>query len=116
MRYASGDSASNNKEISMRKILMTTAAGVAFAVFQSAAWAVDAKMAQDEMKEHGCLACHDMDKKKVGPAYKEVSAKYKGKAVEDVMAGMKSKPVHKGALAKTTDSSLKVMLEYVQTQ
>ena len=32
------------------------------------------------------------------------------------MAGMKGKPVHKGALAKTTDSSLKVMLEWVQTQ
>jgi cytochrome c551/c552 len=57
-----------------------------------------------------------MDTKKVGPAFKDVSAKYKGKKVEDVMAGMKSKPVHKGALAKTTDSSLKTILEYVQTQ
>ena len=100
----------------MRKILIRTATGIAFAVFQSAAWAVDAKLAQDEMKEHGCLACHDMDKKKVGPAYKEVSAKYKGKKVEEMMAGMKSKPVHKAALAKTTDSSLKVILEYVLTQ
>ena len=100
----------------MRKILIGAAAGLAFGVFQSAAWAVDAKLAQDEMKEHGCLACHDMDKKKVGPAYKEVSAKYKGKKVEEMMAGMKSKPVHKAALAKTTDSSLKVILEYVLTQ
>jgi cytochrome c len=93
---------------------MATLAGMAVAVFQTAAYAADAKLAQDELKEHGCLAWHDMDKKKVGPAYKEVSAKYKGKSVEDVMAGMKSKPVHKAALGKTTDSSLKVMLEYVQ--
>ena len=100
----------------MRKVLVATAAGVAFAVFQSAAWAADAKLAQDEMKEHGCLACHDMDKKKVGPSYKEVSAKYKGKKLEEMMAGMKGKPVHKAALAKTTDSSLKVILEYVLTQ
>jgi cytochrome c len=100
----------------MRKILIATAAGMAVAVFQSVAYAADAKLAQDELKEHGCLACHDIDKKKVGPAYKEVSAKYKGKKVEEVMAGMKGKPVHKGVLAKTTDSSLKVMLEWVQTQ
>ena len=31
------------------------------------------------MKEHGCTNCHEMDKKKVGPGYNEVSAKYKGK-------------------------------------
>lgn len=30
-------------------------------------------------KNHNCLACHQMDKKTVGPAYKEVAAKYKGK-------------------------------------
>ena len=30
-------------------------------------------------KKHNCLACHQMDKKTVGPAYKEVAAKYKGK-------------------------------------
>ena len=100
----------------MRKILMAAVAGMALAVFQTAAWAADARLAQDEMKEHGCLKCHEMDKKKVGPAFKEVAAKYKGKKVEDVMAGMKGKPVHKGPLAKTTDSSLKVMLEWVQTQ
>jgi cytochrome c len=32
-------------------------------------------------KKHNCLACHQMDKKTVGPAYKEVAAKYKGKNV-----------------------------------
>ncbi len=28
----------------------------------------------------GCLACHTVDKKIVGPAYKDVAAKYKGDA------------------------------------
>ena len=32
------------------------------------------KLAQDK----GCLACHAVDKKVVGPAYKDVAAKYKG--------------------------------------
>lgn len=99
----------------MRKILITTAVGMAVAAFQSAAYAADAKLAQDELKEHGCLNCHEMDKKKVGPAYKEVSARFKGKPVEELMVSMKSKPVHKVPLQKTMDSSLKVMLEWIQT-
>ena len=28
----------------------------------------------------GCLNCHAVDTKKIGPSYKEVAAKYKGKA------------------------------------
>lgn len=28
----------------------------------------------------GCLACHTVDKKLVGPSYKDVAAKYKGQA------------------------------------
>ena len=100
----------------MRKVLVATAAGLGIAVFQSVASAADAKLAEGELKEHGCLNCHAMDTKKVGPAYKDVAAKYKGKKVEEAMAGMKSKPVHKAALTKTNDESLKVMLEYVLTK
>ena len=32
----------------------------------------------DLAKQKNCLACHTIDKKLVGPAYKEVAAKYKG--------------------------------------
>jgi cytochrome c len=32
------------------------------------------------MTKAGCLACHAKDKKLVGPAYKDVAAKYKGQA------------------------------------
>ena len=100
----------------MRKVLIAAAAGAVFAVCPVRRLRGRAKMAQDEMKEHGCVKCHEVDKKKVGPALKEISAKYKGKKVEEVMAGMKSKPVHKAPLQKTTDSSLKVILEWVLTQ
>ena len=31
-----------------------------------------------ELKAKGCLGCHDMDKKKAGPAFKDIAAKYKG--------------------------------------
>jgi cytochrome c len=29
-------------------------------------------------KKHACFACHTVDKKLVGPAYKDVAAKYRG--------------------------------------
>ena len=44
-------------------------------------------------KKHNCLACHAVDKKVVGPAYKDVAAKYRGdktaeaKLVEKVKKG-----------------------------
>jgi cytochrome c len=31
-------------------------------------------------KKHNCTACHQVDKKSVGPSYKDVAAKYKGQA------------------------------------
>lgn len=35
--------------------------------------------AQEELaKKHNCLACHAVDKKLVGPSYKDVAAKYRG--------------------------------------
>lgn len=34
--------------------------------------------AQELMKKAGCSACHSVDKKGVGPAYKDVAKKHKG--------------------------------------
>ena len=31
-------------------------------------------------KKSGCMGCHDVAKKKVGPAFKDVAAKHKGEA------------------------------------
>lgn len=41
------------------------------ASFQAAA-------SEELAKKHNCLACHTVDKKVVGPSYKEVAAKYRG--------------------------------------
>ncbi|HWJ00182.1 MAG TPA: c-type cytochrome [Burkholderiales bacterium] len=55
-----------------------------FALVLAAAAAVPASLpahAQEELaKKHACLACHAIDKKLVGPAYKDVAAKYRGDA------------------------------------
>jgi len=43
--------------------------------------AAGAANAQEALaKSSGCLNCHDVSAKKIGPAFKEVAAKYKGKA------------------------------------
>ncbi|MFM9887372.1 MAG: c-type cytochrome [Burkholderiales bacterium] len=35
---------------------------------------------EELLKKNACTACHSVDKKLVGPGYKEVSAKYKGQS------------------------------------
>jgi len=44
-------------------------------------------------KKHNCLACHQADKKLVGPSYKDIAKKYKGQASA---AGMLADKVKKG--------------------
>jgi cytochrome c len=44
--------------------------------------------AEDLMTKAGCMACHTKDKKLVGPAFKDIAAKYKGQAgAADTLAG-----------------------------
>lgn len=53
-------------------ILMVVAAGSLMIAGQAAA---DQALAQ----KSGCLACHGVDKKVLGPGFKDIAAKYKGK-------------------------------------
>ena len=52
-----------------------------------------AQSGSEVLKAKGCLNCHDADKKKVGPSFKDIAAKYKddkgaeGKLVEKVKEG-----------------------------
>ncbi|MPZ44910.1 MAG: c-type cytochrome [Betaproteobacteria bacterium] len=71
-------------------IALAAAAGI---LGTGVAQAADAKAAAELMKKHVCTTCHEIDKKKVGPAYKDVAAKYRGqkdiapKLVEKVRKG-----------------------------
>lgn len=60
----------------MKKTHILALTAVAFAVLGSAPVFADAALAT----KAGCLACHTVDKKVVGPSYKDVAAKYKGNA------------------------------------
>ena len=54
--------------------LMLAAMTAAFATFAAGPALADAELAQKK----NCMACHAIDKKLVGPAYKDVAAKYAG--------------------------------------
>lgn len=48
-------------------------------------------------KAKNCFSCHTIDKKLVGPAYKDVAAKYKGDAAAPANLAKKIKAGGKGA-------------------
>lgn len=62
----------------MKALIMTVAAAGTLMLAGQASAAVDAKAAQALAQKSGCLACHSIDKKVIGPSYKDVAAKYKG--------------------------------------
>ncbi len=64
----------------MRSTKWMTALALVATVYAGAACADEAADAQALMKKSNCLTCHSIDKKIVGPAYKDVAAKYKGQA------------------------------------
>jgi cytochrome c len=73
--------------------------------------AANANSGEELAKSSGCLGCHAIDTKKVGPAFKEVAKKFKGKSQGDAIAAMKAAPVH--ASAKVSDKDLKEIMEWM---
>lgn len=65
-----------NTERDIMKKLVLTAALTAIAALAAAPAMADEALA----KSKGCMGCHAVDKKLVGPSYKDVAAKYKGDA------------------------------------
>ena len=59
------------------KAFATLLAAAAALALAAPAQAQDAKAAEALAKSSGCLACHTVDKKLVGPSYKEIADKYR---------------------------------------
>lgn len=78
--------------------------------------AADLKLAQKE----GCLGCHTVDKKLVGPAWKDVAAKYKGDAGAEARLLKKVREGGKGNWGEivqppntaTSDADLKILVKF----
>ena len=86
------------------------------------AWGgADAQSAPDLLKSKNCLGCHAIDKKVVGPALKDVAAKYKGdagaqaKLATELKSGPKDGKGHPVKVA-ASDAELKTMLDFVLSQ
>lgn len=64
-------------------------------------------------KKAGCLACHAIDKKKMGPAFKQTAAKYKGKgdAQATIVAKLKAGKEHPAV--KANDEDLDKLVKWI---
>ena len=69
--------------------------------------------AQDVLKDKGCLNCHDFDKKKMGPAYKDVAAKYKGDGKAQAMLVAKLKDGKGHPKVQASDAEINTAVKQV---
>jgi cytochrome c len=77
----------------------------------------------DIAKKSGCLACHSLDKKLVGPAWKEVGAKYAGQGDAEAKLLAKIKKGGKGVWGEVPmppnptvkETDIKTLIAFVLT-
>jgi cytochrome c len=102
----------NNKFVAILAFSLTAAPALA---------ADELKLAQDS----GCLACHAVDKKLVGPSYKEVAAKYKGDPKAEAMLVKKVKEGGAGVWGqipmppnspRVSDANIQTLVKWVLAQ
>jgi len=105
-------------QMSLKSLLWMT--GVAALALSSSAFASEAIATKA-----GCLACHTVDKKLVGPSYKDIAAKYKGQA--DAPAKLADKvrkggvgvwgpppiPMPPNSVEKISDADLNTVVQWI---
>lgn len=74
-------------------------------------------------KQYNCTACHSVDKKVVGPAFKDIAAKYKGQNVQAKLEEKVKKggagsfgPVPMSPNPQVPDADVKVLVKWVLGQ
>lgn len=80
---------------------------------------------QELAQKSGCLACHTVDKKLLGPAYKDVAAKYKGDATAEAKLVEKVKKGGSGVWGpmpmpanspQVKDEDIKTLVKWILSQ
>lgn len=72
--------------------------------------------ANPDLAKDKCGKCHEMDKKKKGPAYKETAAKYKGKAdAENTLFKAITDPKGDHPEMKATPEDTRTVLKWILT-
>lgn len=103
----------------MKKMLALVVAGT-LGLMANLALADGAALAQ----KGGCVACHSVDKKILGPAFKDVAAKYKGKAdlaalikkVKEGGSGVWGPMPMPANAGKLSDDEFKAVVEWILSQ
>ena len=103
------------------KTLVTLLAAAAAATLAAGAHAADAKAGEALAKASGCLACHTVDKKLVGPSYQQIAERYRkdkgaeASLIQKVKAGGKGVwgdiPMPPNAHVK--DADIKTMVQWI---
>jgi len=94
---------------------------IALAAFAALALAGTAHANEELAKKNNCTACHKVDAKLVGPAYKDVAAKYKAdkgaeaKLIEKVKKGGMGVwgPVPMPPNAAVKDEDIKTLVKWI---
>jgi cytochrome c len=91
----------------MKTMMMVALAAAALAAAGTAS-------AQEALaKSSGCLNCHSVDAKKMGPAFKEVAAKYKGKADAEASLVTKITTAKGHPSVKASADDVKALVKWV---
>lgn len=96
---------------------------VSLATLSIPVFSADQATAMEIAKKNGCLACHALDKKLVGPAWNEVGKKYSGDPAAAEQLVVKVKKGTKGTWgavpmppnATVKDADIKVLVDFVLT-
>ena len=72
-----------------------------------------AKASEALAKSSGCLNCHAVDAKKVGPAFKTIAGKYKGQADAEATLVAKLKGGKDHPAVKASEDDLKSLVKWV---
>ena len=105
------------------KSIVTLLAAAAVAALVIPAHAADSKSAEALAQQSGCLACHTVDKKLVGPSYKEIADRYRNDKGAEANLFKKVKEGGKGAWgdipmtpsAHVKDQDIKTIVEWILT-
>ena len=64
-------------------------------------------------QKSGCMTCHAVDTKKMGPSFKDAAAKLKGKSEADAVTAIKGSKAH--GSVKASDDDLKTIAKWIQS-
>jgi len=108
----------NVKGVFLKTIaLLVTAIGIVFSV--------QAQADEQLMEKNGCISCHRIDQKQVGPAFKDIAAKYKTRSdAENYLFdkvrngsedGWGDLPMPPKSVDQLSDENLRIIIDWLLT-